>query len=81
MWRRKLVPVLGLVLIGVGVEGSLAPAVAFDVQACYRACRGNQSCQENCESRQFQGQQPSRSKEACTVRNGRRECVVKPVFE
>ena len=76
MFALSLLPVVRPGLIS---ASTLAPAAAFDVQACYRGCRGNQQCQENCENRQFEGQRPASNTEQCTVRNGRRECVTKLV--
>lgn len=79
MTRGKLMIALGFGLAVACIDATLAPAGAFDVQACYRGCRGNQQCQENCENRQFEAQKPAGNREQCTVRNGRRECVTKLV--
>ena len=79
MTRGKLMIAFGFGLAAACFDATLAPAVAFDVQACYRGCRGNQQCQENCENRQFEGRRPAGNSEQCTVRNGRRECVTKLV--
>ena len=79
MRRGNLTIALALGFAAICFDATVAPVAAFDVQACYRGCRGNQQCQENCENRQFEGRRPAGNSEQCTVRNGRRECVTKLV--